>query len=173
MYIPPIASARWMGTLMVWGWEENRQRRRDISSASPRMTTKDKARATAYEVEVGSSLECRIGFGGVSILRMGVNPRRWRGAGDSHSRVAGGGCARRVDGRAVRDGVRRPGFPVPRGRRQALRRRRLWTFSASGGGEHCNVVADDADAEIWVELAFNHDFGEGLVGVVAGTVVPR
>ncbi len=41
----------------------------------------------------------------------------------------------------------------------------LGIFSASGGSEHCDVVADDADAEIWIQLAFNHDFGEGLVGV--------
>lgn len=41
----------------------------------------------------------------------------------------------------------------------------LWISSAGGGGEHCDVVADDADAEIRVELTFNHDFGEGLFGV--------
>lgn len=41
----------------------------------------------------------------------------------------------------------------------------LGAFSASGGSEHCDVVAHDTDAEIRVELALNHDSGEGLFGV--------
>ena len=37
--------------------------------------------------------------------------------------------------------------------------------SAGGGGEHCDVVPHDADAELRVELSVDQDSGEGLFGV--------
>jgi hypothetical protein len=55
--------------------------------------------------------------------------------------------------------------PLPEDGNQLSVGEDLGTFSASGGGEHCDVVADDTDAEIRVELALNHDSGEGLFGV--------
>jgi hypothetical protein len=41
----------------------------------------------------------------------------------------------------------------------------LGIISASGGSEHFDVGADDADAAIRVKLTVDHDFGEGFFGV--------